>query len=495
MSISWIDLGIIGAYLLAMLSIGYYVFRRAPSFEEYLIAGRSMTTPVLVCTLASTYYCLDVLFGTSEVAFNDGVVAYFGYAVLYLGLYAIAAFVLSKRLRTANFTSLPEILERHYGTGAAIFGALASIFYSIPALSLFALGRISEVIFGVDAMVGAAVIGAIALLYTVWGGLWAVAITDTIQFVLMCVTLAIGVPMLMGKVGGFDVVAQFVPGEHFNLLGGLPIWLLISYVATGLSVFVEPGFYQRIFAAQSYRQARNAILIAVLIWGTYDWLVVAGGMLARSAVGAGILPADIHPNDALLMAVIHALPVGLVGIFLAGVLSTAMSTVDSYTLVAGSNMAYDIYRPLRRREVSDQELVRLTKRGVVASWVLGYALAFMFDRLMALWVFTATILTSTVFVPIFIGLYRKGRKTSLAGTLSCAMGLVSVIVYYITIFNLGEQNTTYGTYIWSFDLGGVSISLWQEYGLFFSLPMSVVGFLIGNRMGRSVASGDRTLDG
>ncbi|MCH7869961.1 MAG: hypothetical protein IH881_19880, partial [Myxococcales bacterium] len=190
MAISWIDFGIIAAYLMAMLGIGYYIFRRNPNFEEYLIAGRSMTTPVLVCTLASTYYGLDVLFGTSELAFNNGVVAYFGYSVLYLVLYAIAAFVLSKRLRTANFTSLPEILERNYGTGAATFGALASIFYSIPALALFALGRVSEVIFGVDAMIGAAAIGSIALVYTLWGGLWAVAITDTIQFVLMCVTLA-----------------------------------------------------------------------------------------------------------------------------------------------------------------------------------------------------------------------------------------------------------------------------------------------------------------
>ncbi len=82
MSISWIDLSIIGAYLMVMLGIGYYVFRRSPSFEEYLIAGRSMTTPILVCTLASTYYGLDVLFGTSELAFNTGVVAYFGYAAL-----------------------------------------------------------------------------------------------------------------------------------------------------------------------------------------------------------------------------------------------------------------------------------------------------------------------------------------------------------------------------------------------------------------------------
>ena len=147
-------------------------------------------------------------------------------------------------------------------------------------------------------------------------------------------------------------------------------------------------------------------------------------------------------------------------------------------------MAYDIYRPLRKTPMTDQELVRYTKWGVVVSWVLGYMLAFMFDRLMALWVFTASILTSTVFVPIMISLYSKGRKTPLAGILSCAMGLVGLIVYYVTILNFGEPNATYGTFVWSFDLGGVSVSLWQEYGLFFSLPMSAIGFLIGNWLGR-----------
>ncbi len=101
MSISWIDLGIIGAYLLMMLGIGYYVFRRSPSFEEYLISGRSMTTPILICTLASTYYGLDVLFGTSELAFNAGVVAFFGYSQLSLAIYLFAAIGLSKRLRIA----------------------------------------------------------------------------------------------------------------------------------------------------------------------------------------------------------------------------------------------------------------------------------------------------------------------------------------------------------------------------------------------------------
>jgi SSS family solute:Na+ symporter len=481
--ISPIDLGIVGVYLLMMLGVGYYIFRKSPSFEEYLLAGRTMTTPILICTLASTYYGLDVLFGTSELAYNDGVVAFFGYSELSLGIYLFAAYALSTRLRAARFTSLPEILERHYGRGSGVVGAIASILYSIPALSLFAIGRLAEVTLGIDAPIGALLLGGIALVYTLWGGLWAVAITDTIQFILMCVTLSIAIPILLVELGGFDAIAEVAPEGYFAPLGGIPIWLMIAYAATGISILVDPGYYQRIFAARSPKQARNAMLISVGIWMAYDWLVTAGGMLARAGVAAGAIPADIHPNDALLMAVTMALPVGLTGIFLAGVLATAMSTVDSYTLVTGSNFAFDLYRPLRNPDASDEELVRLTKYGILLSFALGFGMAFMFERLLSLWVFMATLLSSTVLVPIFMALYWKGKKTQAAGLSSCIVGLVTVILYYVGIPQLGVANEVYGTYIWTFSIGETSISLWQEYALFFTLPLSLVGFLVGNLFG------------
>jgi SSS family solute:Na+ symporter len=474
---------VLGVYLLMMLGVGYYIFRKAPDFEEFLLAGCTMTTPILICTLASTYYGLDVLFGTSELAYNDGIVAFFGYSELSLGIYLFAAYALSTRLRAARFTSLPEILERHYGLGSGIMGAVSSILYSIPALSLFAIGRLAEVTFGIDAAIGAMLLGGIALVYTLWGGLWAVAITDTIQFVLMCVTLAIAIPILLVELGGFEAVALVAPEGYFAPLGGIPIWLMIAYAATGISILVDPGYYQRIFAARSPQQARNAMLISLGIWMAYDWLVTAGGMLARAGVAAGVIPADIHSNDALLVAVTMALPVGLTGIFLAGVLATAMSTVDSYTLVSGSNFAYDLYRPLRKPDASDEELVRWTKYGIVLSWVLGFGMAFLFERLMSLWVFMATLLTSTVLVPIFVALYWKGSKTRAAGLVSCLVGLASVFAYYLGIQQLGAANEVYGTYIWTFSIRGMSVNLWQEYALFFSLPSSFLGFLAGNLFG------------
>jgi SSS family solute:Na+ symporter len=419
------------------------------------------------------------------------VVAFFGYSQLSLAVYLFAAFALSSRLRDAKFTSLPEILERHYGPAAGIFGGFTSLFYSLPALALFGLGRMSEVVFGFDSRIGALVLGGVALLYTLWGGLWAVAITDTVQFVLMCVTLAIGIPLLMANIGGFEAVASAVPAGHFAIFGDMPIWLMLAYTATGISILVDPGFYQRVFAAKSARQARNAMLLSLLIWFAYDWLVVAGGMLAAAGVNAGVLPAGLHSNDALLTAVMYALPAGLTGVFLAGVLATAMSTIDSYSLVAGANLSYDLYRPLAKKQVSDRELVRMTKLGIVLSWTLGYALAYTFDKLMALWVFQATALTSTVLVPIFACLFWKGKKTPTACLSSYASGLLSVIAFYFIIKHFGEPNAIYGTYIWSFSLWGADFQIWQEYSLFFTLPISMLGFLIGNCFGNNYVPPER----
>ena len=60
-------------------------------------------------------------------------------------------------------------------------------------------------------------------------------------------------------------------------------------MSTGLSVLVEPTFYQRIFAAKSYKNVRNALIIGIFIWGSYDWLITILAMSARAAVIKGLL--------------------------------------------------------------------------------------------------------------------------------------------------------------------------------------------------------------
>ncbi len=479
----WFDWVVIGAYMALMLFVGFYLSRRLPNFEEFFVAGRVMTTPILICTLVSTYYGVDVLFGTSELAYNEGIVAWFSYSRPTYLFFLIAAFVIARRVRESAFFSLPEIMGRHYGRGAQVSAATASFLYSLPSLGLFGLGRAASVVVGWDPKVGALVAGGVALVYTLTGGLWAVAITDTVQFVLMCTTLAVAVPIVLSRTGSFEWAQANLDASYFHPLGSVPIWLVIVYAMTGLSILVEPAFYQRIFAAKSFKMVRNAILLGIVMWSAYDWCVTAVGILARGGVAHGFLRPDMHPNEALLRTVVWALPAGLTGIFLAGVLAAEMSTIDSYCLIAGGNVVYDIYRPVFRPKISDVELVRYTKWGVILSWILGYFIAFYFDRLMALWVFMSTVLTSAVFVPVMIALYSKRPKTALSGLASSLAGLATALGYYVLLHHFGTESEEFGTYIWSFTLGGRHVELWQEYAIFFSLPTSALGYWVGSRIG------------
>jgi SSS family solute:Na+ symporter len=473
----WLDWAIVGTYVLLMLGIGLWLTRRHKNFEDFFLAGRALTTPILVTTLVSTYYGIDVLFGTSELGFNSGVVAWFGYSRPFYLFYLLAAFMLAKRLRNEDFQSLPDILYRYYGNGARYVGATASFVYSLPVLSLFGFGWIANVVFGWEPMVGAAVLGGIALAYTFTGGFWAVALTDSIQFVLMCVVVALITVFAVNALGGFPVLEASLPALHWERMGGLDPWLVVIYAMTGLTVLVEPTFYQRIFAARSYKHVRNALLIGLFIWSAYDWCVTLLGMAARAGAAQGLIPADVHPNSALLEIAVATVPVGVLGLFLAGVLSTSMSTVDSYCLVAGGNISYDLYRPIFKPKATDKELIKATRVGILLSWAAGFMLAFYFDRMLAIWVFVASMLTSTVLVPILLGLYVKKWRRPLAGLASALTGLVSAILFYVIMGLFGVVED--GTRVLYLDWGGTTYQVLEEYAMFITLPLSGAAFAIG----------------
>ena len=474
-SISEIDYIIIIIYLSFMVGVGFWFAKKHENFDDFFLAGRSLTTPLLITTLISTYYGIDVLFGDTQLAFTDGVVAWFGYARPTYAFFLIAALLLARRLREDNFKSLPDILDFYYGKNTRYVGAVTSFIYSLPALSLYGFGMLGEVVLGWDPILGMLVLGGIALIYTLTGGFWAVALTDSIQFVMMCLVVAIAFPFAMNFIGGFNAMIELLPTSFFDTMGDLNIFLIIIYASTGLSVLVEPTFYQRIFAAKSYKNVRNALIIGIFIWGSYDWIITILAMSAKTAVIQGLLPADVAPDAALLTVVVAALPAGVVGLFIAGVLSTEMSTLDSYCLVAGGNVSYDIYKPVIKPDATDVDLIKTTRYGILLSWVLGFGMAVMFEQMLGLWVFLASILISSTLVPILLGLYIKNFRKPFAGFISASSGLISTIILNIYIMMMGTFDVVEETYI----VQWFGIDFLQEFVMYITVPISIAGFFIG----------------
>lgn len=474
---SALDLAIVVAYAAGMLAIGAWVSRRIQSFDDFFVAGRGMTAPLLVCTLVSSYYGLDVLFGGSEVSFQEGVVAWFVYLRPYYIAILFAALVIAPRLRRYPFRSLPDVMGHFYGNGARAIAAVASFFYALPFLAIMGIGFLMDAVFGVPYVWGVILGAAISLGYTVLGGLLADALTDTLQFTLMCVTLGIAAILVMDAQGGMAGLEQQLPESFFEPTGTYPVAVLIVFGASALSVLVEPAFYQRIFAAQSYRSVVIALLIGIVLWAAFDWIVTVLGM-AAAATGV-----SDDPRYALLDVTLATLPVGLKGAFVAGVLATAMSTIDSYLLISAGNLAYDIYRPVFRPDLSDERLLPLTRWMTLVAATACVGMALWFQSIVAAWIFVSTLLTSSVLVPVFGGLFTR-RPKRLAGLLSSGVGMGVATLFFSAVTFLGIYSEEWGTVIWEIQVGDFALELWQEFALLAALPASILAFLAGQAIGR-----------
>ena len=277
-----IDLALVGFYLAAMIAVGALVSRRITGFRDYFIASGRLTAPLLLCTLVSTYYGLDVLFGGSEVSYQEGLVAFFVYMRPYYIAILAAAFLVARKLKQHEFLSLPDVAARYYGNGTRAVIAVASWLYSLPLLSIMGMGILLEVVVGIPFVWGVLLGAGVAVVYTILGGLLADALTDTIQFVLMCVTLGIAAALAVRDLGGFSGLEAALPETFFQPTGTYPTWVLIVFAASALSALIEPAFYQRVFAAVDYRAVLVALFLGIGLWAAYDWVTTILGMAAAA---------------------------------------------------------------------------------------------------------------------------------------------------------------------------------------------------------------------
>ncbi len=479
-----IDYGVVVLYLLGMVGLGAYVGSRVRQFKEYFLAGGALTTPLLVCTLVSSYYGLDVTFGTSETAFYYGLAAWLWYSFPYYIFIVIAALVVARRLRAYRFMTLPDLLDHHYGKTARVLGASACFVYSAPIVAMAGMMTLIQWL-GLPLYSAMTVTVAVCAVYTILGGLWADAISDTVQFVLMCVSLAIVMPLAVHWVGGWDFINQLPANDdgvrdHLTTHGGASYWMLAARAVTGLTVLVEPAFYQRVFAAQDQRTITRALLVGIFLWAAYDWGVVLIGLVARAAVEAHMagVPADLEGKQALLVVSLQILPIGLRGLFIGGILAAAMSTIDSYSLLASGNIVYDVYRPLFDRKASDRRMVLLTRIGVFAVMLSAAVGSLAFVRLRDAWQFMASVLTSIVLVPVMFALFARPKRA--AGACASIAGLCGLVAFYAILFTLGEYDSEEESHV--LRLGAVEI--WQDCAALIAIPVSALGYALGNMWGR-----------
>ena len=150
-SMHGLDWVVVGAYIFGMLYIGYWFSKKSSSFDDYFMAGRGITAPLLVGTLVSTFYGLDTLFGTSEVGFHEGISAFFAYSLPYTALYVAMAFLSPAfKNRFPENSTMQDIAFQKYGDRAGIITSVASFIYSTNTMEMMGIGFLLHLVIAAE---------------------------------------------------------------------------------------------------------------------------------------------------------------------------------------------------------------------------------------------------------------------------------------------------------------------------------------------------------
>lgn len=371
-------------YLLTTLLIGFFAYKATNTLSDYILGGRQLGPAVTALSVGASDMSGWLLLGLPGAIYLSGI------SEVWIGVgLVIGAFfnwlLVAPRLRSftekaGNALTIPEFLENRFNDKSHLLRFISAltilIFFTFYVSSGLVGGAILfEKVFGLD-YVSALMIGAIVIVsYTFLGGFLAVSWTDFFQGCLMLVALIILPIVTITELGGIDQTAQILHDTNPNYADLFKnfSWIgFLSLMAWGLGYFGQPHILSRFMAIRSIDDIPLSRNIAMV------WMVLSLiGALSVGLVGIAYYagqPLD-NPETIFIFLSKAILNPWVAGVIIAAILSAIMSTIDSQLLVCSSVIVEDFHKNFTKREVSENELVWLSRFSLLAIAILATIVA------------------------------------------------------------------------------------------------------------------------
>ncbi len=387
------DIIIFLATLVMMLKIVFLsakFHRHGTSSAEYLIMARQLTLPLFIVTLTASWY--GEVVGVTQLAFNEGIYTFITQGLLWYIAYITFALFFVRRINRMDALTLPEMMQKLIGKKAGLTTAFLVLFKALPITYTLSVGIFLSNLFGFDVIYGMVLGVGLVVFYCCIGGFRAVVFSDLVQFIMMFIAVLLVLYFSIMNYGGLDFLHEHLPATHFEYngtrdLSQVLIWVFIAFSYT----LVSPIFYQRCFAAKNIKIARFGILISVCCWFVFDISITLGGMYARA-----LMP-NADSLHAYFMYALDILPVGLKGLFLAGMFCTIVSTLDSQLFIASAVLSYDLASESMRK--SDW----FRKINIILVGAVSIVIAYLFVRnYESIWLIHGTYVGIVLTIPLII---------------------------------------------------------------------------------------------
>lgn len=393
MNFHTIDYAIIGLYFGLIVFIGWFK-GAAQKDENYLLMGRRLTMPGFLLSLVSTWY--GGILASSEYSYSYGLSNWIVFGVPYYVFAGIFALFLAKRARRKYVISIPHLIGDEYGTGGRVLSAFLVLILSTPAPYVLTIGLLLNHLFGVPLIPGIMAGAAFSYLYVFRDGLAVIIRTDMVQCGLMYggyILIFIFAWITWGSpVQLVHAVSEISP-DHVSVTGGQPVSYILVWFFIASWTLVSPMFHQRVYALKNDRNAVRGIFSAVMLWGVFDFLTTIVGLYAFV-----LMPnlEDARLSHLELGATI--LPIGIYGLFLTGIFSVVMSTLDSELFVSGVTLGPDIMGRLDRFSAIRESV--LTRIGMAVVIVLSVVFAIYVPSVVSMYYSIGTMAVPGLLLPV-----------------------------------------------------------------------------------------------
>ena len=470
-------IGFVILYLLISIGIGLYAATRVRTSNDYVVAGRSLPLYVVTATVFATWFGSETVLGISAKFVQDGLRGIiedpFGASMCLI----LVGFFFAAKLYKMNLLTIGDYYRQRYNRTVEVLTSLAIIVSYLGWVSaqIVALGLVfSFVTQGAIAPHEGMMIGAgIVLVYTLYGGMWSVAMTDAFQMTIIVVGMLYLAYLVSGMTGGVSAVVH-----HAAAAGKFEFWpeleprSVIAFIGAAVTMMFgsipQQDVFQRVMSAKNSQTAVKGAVLGGVLYFLFAFIPI---FLAYSAtlidpnMVAGFIKND--PQRILPTLIMNHTPVFAQVMFFGALLSAIMSTASGTLLAPSVTFTENILKGMIGPQ-SDRRFL-LSMRIVVTCFTLIVTL-FALNSSASIYEMVGNAYKVTLvvaFVPLVAGLYWKRANTQ-GALFSISAGLAVWLL--LEIF--------------------AADGMWppQLAGLLASVTGMVIGSLLPHKIGRPMPS-------
>ncbi|NOY78201.1 MAG: hypothetical protein GXO76_10080 [Calditrichaeota bacterium] len=454
-----VDYIVIAFYLIFMLAIGFYFSRFMKGGKDFFVGGNLIPWWVSGISLYMTLFSAWTFTGAASFIYNTG---WFGllFFVSWPVSFIIGFLLSAKRWRRTRMTSPVEYIQTRFNKTTHLFLAslLALSMMYWPAHHLASLSKICAPTLFPNSMLAIdifiVVTGIVILIYTISGGLWAVTVTDVVQFLILISICLVLVPTIFmsGDVGSVaDFIHKVPPIKFHHVIRGKTTYTL--WYIFGL-------FFVNIFGtavgdkAQRYYSVKDEKAAMKVGWMAFALFLTAPILFGIPPLVGKVLWPNIHmltqfsnvtkPDENIYIAVVlRYMPAGMIGIFLSAMMAASMSAMDSVWNAVSSIISVDIYKNMFNPDASEKAVLRVGRITMILLAVIAITLALVIIH-SSYGVFTFTniffgLTGVPVAIPLFLGIMSRKISRWSAFSSILAGTVMASVARFVLHYSIGPQ--------------------------------------------------------